>query len=343
MKGCYMRLLFIFTGGTIGSTIDSTGYISTSSNSKYTLIEKYEQKYKIDFIYDTIEAYSILSENLSSTHINLLSQTLNNALQANKYNGIIITHGTDTLQYTACAMEYMFDNAAIPIVFISSNFILDDEKANGIDNLRAAVQFIKHNNKGNNNGIYVSYKNTCDMPKIHKPSLLEIHSQYKDDITSIENLYYGLIKNDTLLKNNKFKITTFNPKYSNSILCKEPNILYMKSMPCMTYPTFLDNINAILIDTFHSGTINTSSKKLYNFSVLAQEKNIPIFLTGIEERTAYESTKCFKDYNLVALPKASVISMYIKLWLLISNNILGNDLVANMTIPISYEFLLANK
>ena len=33
-----MRLLFIFTGGTIGSTIDSTGYISTSSNSKYTLI-----------------------------------------------------------------------------------------------------------------------------------------------------------------------------------------------------------------------------------------------------------------------------------------------------------------
>jgi len=73
-------------------------------------------------------------------------QTLITAIEAQHpehYDGIIITHGTDTLAYTAAALSFYFNAIKIPILLVSSDYPLDDSKANGLDNFMCAVEFIR--------------------------------------------------------------------------------------------------------------------------------------------------------------------------------------------------------
>ena len=60
-----------------------------------------------------------------------------------KVDGIILTHGSDTIQYTAALLSYVL-KPEIPVMIVCSNYVLEDEKANGFDNFCAAVDFIKN-------------------------------------------------------------------------------------------------------------------------------------------------------------------------------------------------------
>ena len=66
-----MRILFVFTGGTIGST-QRGEVISTDDEKKYKLIEAYKAKHSLDFEYDLVEPYTELSENNTGWHIRML-------------------------------------------------------------------------------------------------------------------------------------------------------------------------------------------------------------------------------------------------------------------------------
>lgn len=75
----------------------------------------YQTKEKIEF--DMESPYQELSENNTGKQIFTLASYLNEKTGKDcGYDGIIITHGTDTLQYTAAALGYMFGDADIPIV-----------------------------------------------------------------------------------------------------------------------------------------------------------------------------------------------------------------------------------
>ena len=139
-----MKLLFIFTGGTIGSTL-SGEYISTDNNKPYAILSAYNKKYGIDFKYDSIEPYTILSENGTGKELKLLAQAVLSNLNKN-YDGIIITHGTDTLQYSASAISYSVGLNSIPVVFVSSNYPIENPIANGLENLKGGIEFIKNKN-----------------------------------------------------------------------------------------------------------------------------------------------------------------------------------------------------
>ncbi len=44
-----MKILFVFTGGTIGSTLQG-GFITPTQGAPYLLLERYREKYGISFI-----------------------------------------------------------------------------------------------------------------------------------------------------------------------------------------------------------------------------------------------------------------------------------------------------
>ena len=98
-----MKILFVFTGGTIGSTLKKDNVISTDSKKAYKIIKAYSKKYAIDFDYDIAEPYTALSENNTGEHIRMLAPCIKGKRDAG-YDGISVTHGTDTLQYSASAL-----------------------------------------------------------------------------------------------------------------------------------------------------------------------------------------------------------------------------------------------
>ncbi len=113
------NILLVFTGGTIGSAA-TEGTINTSGIARFKLVQQFRQHYKhhqhIQF--STIQPLEILSENLAPC----AWQTLITALEAeqpDQFDGIIITHGTDTLAYTAAALSFYFNTIKIPTLTTS--------------------------------------------------------------------------------------------------------------------------------------------------------------------------------------------------------------------------------
>ena len=54
------------------------------------------------------------------------------------YDGIVISHGTDTMAYTASAVTFMLPDIDVPVVFTGSQLPLADVLSDGPDNLRTA-------------------------------------------------------------------------------------------------------------------------------------------------------------------------------------------------------------
>ena len=54
------------------------------------------------------------------------------------YDGIVISHGTDTMAYTASAVSFMLPGISLPVVFTGSQLPLSEILSDGPDNLRTA-------------------------------------------------------------------------------------------------------------------------------------------------------------------------------------------------------------
>lgn len=305
-----MNILVIFTGGTIASS-ESNGYLSPNDATKMKLISLYKGNYAQEMIdfdihFEMLSPYQILSENLEACYINKLVDTIFNVMStANSYDGIIVTHGTDTLQYTAAALGLCFRNTNLPILLVSSNYILEDSRANGLDNFAAAVEYIGNKEAS---GVFVSYANDVFPAIIHPATKLFPHFPYSDELYSLDDL-----EDINLFSDNERDID-----FASISLCDQSPVLYFHAMPGYTYPTLTDCTKAIIIESYHSGTLCTAGSSLKNFCEDAFSKNIPVYLVGVEDRTAYESTKEYDNLHIQVLPKCSPITAYMLAWYLYS-------------------------
>lgn len=306
-----MKILVVFTGGTIGSS-NNNGIISPDSAVRYRLIEMYRQNGgKAEF--DTVSPYTILSENMTGEYFNPLYNSIKENI-GKKYDGIIVTHGTDTLQYTAAILSYMLGLCEAPVVLVSANYPLENAKSNGLENFTAAVDFIS---SGKNKGVFVSYKNNGDSAKIHRASRLQNHLAYDDKLYSVQNMFYGEITDKGFVRNPYYKEKADELSLEHiPTLTANSSVLRISPYVGITYPPIDKNTKAVLLESYHSGTVNTISAELKSFCKAAENSDIPIFLTGSEAGFFYESKKLYAELGIRILPPVAPISAYIKLWLL---------------------------
>lgn len=320
-----MKILVIFTGGTIGSTVQGD-YISVDSKKPYRLIEEYNKRFKNDIEFDTVEPFSILSENSTGESLKKLIDCVNKYKQSD-YDGIIITHGTDTLQYASAALSYTVGNSKIPVCIVSSNHPIEDERANGILNLHGAIKAIEKRIGG---GVFTIYKNYNEDVKVHRASRLLGAVAFSDLVLSVFNSCYGHFdKNWEFIKNPEYKETDdeTEPLKADNLRAVSDEIMRIEPYPGMVYPEFLDNTKYILYGSYHSGTINTASEEAADFFERACKKGIKVYITGVYDGISYDSTRIFKKYNIDVLKNASPVAMYMKLWLTLSSKKSPSDIM----------------
>ncbi len=299
-----MKILVIFTGGTIG-TSTKDGWTDIDASTKYVLLDSYN-KDEIEFV--TSSPYSTLSENLSAKHLNMLQKEVADNITKD-FDGIIVTHGTDTLQYSATAIEYAFNGCKIPIVFVSADYPLEDERTNGFANFEAAVEFIRSKSA---KGVFVSYKNNDEKnANIHIASRILQHSEYDANIYCIDNVPFATYS-DKITKNNIEIENTNNIGIVNYV--ESPCILSIESYPGNNYAYCLDNVNAVILKPYHSGTLDTANRRLMDFCKLANEKNVPVFVTGTHYGVAYKSTELYGELGVKLVPYGTYIAAYMKIW-----------------------------
>lgn len=329
-----MNILVVFTGGTIGSSAGEDGYFSPDQSKGYRLLKLYENETDIkDIHFEVIEPYTTLSENLNGEHLAKLISCLKERSNE-EYDGIIVTHGTDTLQYSSSALGYALGNCSIPVVLVSSNYILEDERSNGLVNFKGAVKFIREKQ---GKGVFAAYQNAGEEVTIHRGTRLSFHPPYEDNLYSIDDQYYGKYVNGNFERNPIYhemenEISCLNKSWEKD----HSSVLWIMPYPGMQWPSLDQDCRAVLFGSYHSGTLGTESKEWITFVREANERGIPLFLTGAISGASYESTKPFEACGIHVLPKASPIAMYVKLAMAASQGVdflevmyrsLGGDLL----------------
>jgi glutamyl-tRNA(Gln) amidotransferase subunit D len=110
-------LSIVSTGGTIASRIDyRTGSVTSQFNASDILTAIPELKEIAN--YRTISLATILSENMTPAIWQELARAVYNEIKGGAM-GVIVTHGTDTMAYSAAAISFMIDTP-VPIVFVGS-------------------------------------------------------------------------------------------------------------------------------------------------------------------------------------------------------------------------------
>ena len=301
-----MKILTVFTGGTI-SCFDKGGVLSPDSGSGSLLLERARQAgVKAEFI--TTQPYLVLSENLTAAHLTALRRCLDAHL-SEPLSGVIVTHGTDTLAYTAAYLDFVFGAQPVPIALVSANYPLHDSRSNGLENFLAAVKLIE----AGESGVFVPYRNTgAPCTAIHRGRDVLPHRPYDDAVDSLFGKPYGWVRAGGF-----FRDPDYPERVREDLSDCELNgrVLFLRPYVGMNYPALPDDCKAVLLESWHAGTLPTATEELQAFCRTAREKQVPVYLTGCTEGFAYESKLAYGALGIHVLPPMSPIAAYMYLLL----------------------------
>ena len=298
------KIIVVFTGGTIGSSVND-GAIDTDSNTSFLLLAQFKQRFpQANVTFTTLQPYQMLSENLSPKIWTTLILAIENANPQN-YDGIVITHGTDTLAYTAAALGFYFHALNLPIFLVSSHYPLSNKNANGLDNFSFAIEKIITENLS---GVFVPYRNpAAKWVVLHKATRLMCSPQLSSDFFSIADA-------------NTVPKTIFNAPLKAQF---SERILLIKPYPSLNYDYFdLTNVEAVLHDLYHSGTACTTGqgKSLLAFIKRCQSQNIAVYLApALKSTNAYQSTLELVNTRATMLFNMTIEATFVKLSLAYGN------------------------
>lgn len=309
-----MKVLFLFTGGTIGSTVQGD-FIGTDRKKPYLLLERYRSVYGIDFTYDTAAPYTNLSENNTGDTLRVLMASVGEAVKGD-YDGIVVTHGTDTMQYSAAALSYALSDVKIPVLLVSSNQPIEHPEANGLANLRAALRFI---GEVGTPGVFVPYRNEGEGVTVHRGTRLCESLPFTDAVYSIYDSFYGVFEEGKPFQKNAVYAELADETAALGALeigeaC--PAILRVAPHPGNPYRPITPDVRYVLHTSYHSGTINTESEAVKAYFAAAKAAGVTTFLTGVAPGAAYDSTRSFEQMGIEPLYNIAPIAAYVKLWLL---------------------------
>jgi L-asparaginase len=322
------KMKVIFTGGTIGSRKTDRG-IDVDASTSYELIQLYEAyAHKPNLEFDTVQPLNILSENLVPEDWITIIRELEN-IDCSLYQGIIITHGTDTLPFTAAALSLSCKWIPIPIVLIASNFPLNDPRGKGVLNFSHAVEFISKQPLA---GVFVIFENNCGEAIVHLGTRLTQSDPFTDEYDSTYSVPFGLMNNNQFI-HNAHKI---NPTLAmvqsqpvsavyNTLFSFSNEVFYIKPYPGLNYRYYdftKHKPKAILHDLYHSGTASTRNAASFDASILdflayCHSHDIQVYIAPfiIKSEDKYASSIQFIKAGAIPLEHISVEAALVKLML----------------------------
>jgi L-asparaginase len=138
-----MNILLLTTGGTIASQEKGGGLVpAISPQSLLSHVVDLTKRHTIHHE----EILNMDSSNIQPEEWQLIAAKIYHSLPL--YDGIIVTHGTDTMAYTAAAVSFMIQNLNKSVVFTGSQVPIDNPMTDAKTNLYTAVAAIESGIKG---------------------------------------------------------------------------------------------------------------------------------------------------------------------------------------------------
>jgi len=131
------KVVIISTGGTIASRVDyRTGAVrpAISARDLYSIVPELSNL----AVVDTEILFSVFSEDLTSKHWTKLAETVEKHVRGGA-DGVVVTHGTDTMGYTAAALSFALQNLPVPVILVGAQRSEDRPSSDAALNLVGAV------------------------------------------------------------------------------------------------------------------------------------------------------------------------------------------------------------
>ena len=182
-------LSIVSTGGTIASRIDYRTGAVTSQFDAADILRAIPRLQSIGY-YRARKLTTILSENMTPAIWQQLAEAVYEEILGGAF-GVIVTHGTDTMAYSAAALSFMLDTP-VPVIFVGSQRSADrpssDNTMNALCSASAAASDLGE-------VVVVMHASTNDdICAIHRGTRVrKMHSSRRDAFRSIGTLPVGRV------------------------------------------------------------------------------------------------------------------------------------------------------
>lgn len=129
------KILVLHTGGTISMSENKEGYVTTNNEHPMADLPSIQSLAEIT----EINPFQVPSPHMTLHHMNVLRQTIIQSINEENYDGIVITHGTDTLEETAYFLDLTL-NLSIPVILTGAMRSSNEIGSDGLYNYIAAIR-----------------------------------------------------------------------------------------------------------------------------------------------------------------------------------------------------------
>ena len=257
------------TGGTIASQKSAEGLIPALS-----IEDLFKNITGLNETYD-ITARDILhldSSNIQPEEWQLIARHIYNSYK--DYDGIVVTHGTDTMAYTTSVLSYMLKNIPIPVVVTGSQLPILSPLTDAMDNIRCAFAMASTGLPG----IFLAFNRKimlgCRAVKVRTTGF--------DAFESVNCRYVASIDSNGLSINHKFVHETEGDCVLMDSVCSD--VFLIKLTPGLNpliFDMLLDmNYKGVVIEAFGSGGIHFINRDLISKLETLVEHNIPVVVSS---------------------------------------------------------------
>lgn len=127
------RVLIIDTGGTLSHETGTNGALKPGK-APINIVPRLEEVAKVDYKLITRIDSTDMSQEIRLKIVEVIEQNYP------AFDGFVITHGTDTMADTACALNYMIQNLGKPIVLTGAQLPIFAPGPDGLNNLYYSVK-----------------------------------------------------------------------------------------------------------------------------------------------------------------------------------------------------------
>ena len=130
------KILILSTGGTIACSETEQGLLPTATAEAF--LAYLPERMSYDFEISLLDLFQLDSSSIGPEHWVQIAEALRS--RYDEFDGFLITHGTDTMAYTASALSFLLAGARKPIVLTGSQLPADVAGSDGPANLKTAFQ-----------------------------------------------------------------------------------------------------------------------------------------------------------------------------------------------------------
>ena len=258
------KILVLHTGGTISMQADATGAVVTSQDNPMNHVSNPLEGIEVH----TLDFFNLPSPHIKPNHMLALYHKIKE--EADNYDGVVITHGTDTLEETAYFLDTM-KIPPIPIVLTGAMRSSNELGSDGVYNYLSALR-VASDDKAADKGVLVVMNDEIHAAKY-------VTKTHTTNVSTFQTPTHGPL--GLIMKQEILYFKTAEPRVRFNLEHIQGLVPIISAYAGMTDELIdmldLEQLDGLVIQAFGAGNIpKETAQKLENLL----QKGIPVALVS---------------------------------------------------------------